>query len=290
MNSRRRERARPGLLGTLVREPLVHFFLLGAAIFGGFAALDDSSSSVAENAIVISPDDARRLVAEFEATWRRPPTVKELDHMVGQLVREEVYVREALAFGLDRDDAVIRRRLQAKMEFLTESGAEAVQPDDATLQIHLETHPDRFAKPPLVAFEQVLLDERVAVEEVALVEARLNRGLDPGAAVRPTLLPPVVRPSPVQAVDGMFGTGFFDALDPLPVGTWAGPVETALGRHFVRVTERRGARLPPLSEIRARVEQDWRAELTTRLREERYEALLSRYEVVRPDPAVVLSP
>ena len=273
----------------LLREPLFHFFLLGAAIFGLFAQVDDTPP-VAANELEVTEGEARRLASEFEATWRRLPTAEELDHMIGERVREEVYVREALALGLDRDDAVIRRRLQIKMEFLMESGAGAVEPDEATLQAHLEVHSDRFAEPPLVAFEQILLDERIGGEEVALVGARLNRGIDPGAAARATLLPAVFRPSPVQVVDGTFGSGFFDALGTLPVGLWAGPVETSLGRHLVRVSERRAARLPPLAEIHARVEQDWRAEFTARLREERYEALLGRYEVVRPDPAAVLSP
>jgi hypothetical protein len=281
---------RPGLPFRLLREPLLHFFLLGAAVFGLFALVDDTPPLAVANVLEVTEDDARRLVAGFEATWRRPPTVEELDHMIGQLVREEVYVREALALGLDRDDAVIRLRLQTKMEFLTESGAEAVQPDDATLEAHLDANSDRFAEPALVAFEQILLDERVGAEEVRLVEARLNRGIDPGEAARPTLLPPAFRLSPVQVVDGAFGIGFFEALDRLPTGIWAGPVETSLGRHLVRVTERREARLPALPEIRARVEQDWRAEFTARLREERYEALLSRYEVVRPDPAALLAP
>jgi hypothetical protein len=274
----------------LFREPLLHFFFLGAAIFGLFALVDDTPPPVAANVLEVSEDDARGLVAEFEATWRRPPTVAELDHMIGERVREEVYVREALALGLDRDDTVIRRRLQTKMEFLTESGAEAVQPDDATLQAHVDAKPDRFTEPPLLAFEQILLDDRVGAEEVELVEARLNRGIDPGDAARPTLLPPGFRLSPEQVVDGTFGIGFFDALAALPVGIWAGPVETALGRHLVRVTERREGRLPPLAEIRARVEQDWRAEFTASLREERFQALLGRYEVVRPDAAAVLGP
>ena len=273
-----------------MRDPLVHFFLLGAAIFGLFALVDETPPPVAANVLEVTEDDARRLATEYEATWRRPPTVAELDYMIGERVREEVYLREALALGLDRDDAVIRRRLQTKMEFLTESGAEAVQPNDATLQAHLDSDPHRFTEPVLVAFEQVLLDERVGDEEVELVEARLNLGIDPGAAARPTLLPSVFRPSPAHVVDGTFGSGFFDAIGALPEGRWAGPVETSLGRHLVRVTERREARLPALPEIRPRVEQDWRAEFTARLRKERFEALLGRYELVRPDAAAVLAP
>ena len=273
----------------LIREPLVRFFLIGGAIFGLYALLDDTPPPMAAGALVVTDDDALRLVGEFEATWRRPPTVAELDFMIEDRVREEVYVREALALGFDRDDAVIRRRLQMKMEFLTESGAEALAPDDATLEAHLAAHPDRFTEPPLVAFEQVLLEDRVDQEEATLVAARLNTGAPPGRHARPTLLPGVFRPSPVQAVDGAFGPGFFDAIVALPPGDWSGPVESALGQHLVRVTERRAARLPGLAEVRDRVEQDWRATAAQSLRQERFDALLSRYEVVRPDPAQVLA-
>lgn len=273
----------------LLREPLLHFFLFGAAIFGLFVLFDDGPPVVSANILEVTEDEARRLAAEFEATWRRPPTPVELEQMITQFVREEVYVREALALGLDRDDAVIRRRLQTKMEFLSESGAEAVQPKDTVLQAHLETNADRFSLSELVAFEQILLNETVDGEQVKQVLAGLNSGSGPGAAARPTLLPPVFRASPAQVVDATFGRGFFGALGALPLDNWSGPVETSLGRHLVRVTERRAARLPALNEIRDRVEQDWRVAFTQQLRKDRFEALLGRYDVIRPDPALVLS-
>jgi hypothetical protein len=274
----------------LLRDPLVRFFLMGGAIFGLYALVDDTPPPMAANALVITDDDALRLVAEFEATWRRPPSVAELDFMIEDRVREEVYVREALALGLDRDDAVIRRRLQMKMEFLTESGAETLAPDNATLEAHLAAHADRFTEPPLMAFEQVLLEDRVNQEEATLVAARLNTGGMPGGDARPTLLPGVFRLSPAQVVNGTFGPGFFDTIAALPEGQWTGPVDSALGRHLVRVTERRAARVPAIAEVRERVEQDWRASVTQALRDGRYEALLARHEVVRPDAAQVLGP
>jgi hypothetical protein len=273
-----------------LREPLLQFFLLGGAIFGLFTLLDDTPPPVAQNILEITEVDAQRLAAEFAATWRRPPTAEELGFMIDDRVREEVYVREALALALDRDDAVIRRRLQTKMEFLTESGVETLAPDDAVLNAHLAAHPERFEETPLVAFEQILLDDGVAPDQVARIAAQLDVGIDPGPAARPTLLPGIMRPSPVQVVDNSFGPGFFASLSALPEGVWAGPVETSFGRHLVRVTEHRLARLPPLAEIRSEVEQDWRAGATARLREERFQALLGRYEVVRPDPERVLSP
>jgi hypothetical protein len=275
--------------GSIFKEPLVHFLLLGAVIFGLYAALDDSPPPEAQNAIVISPDDARRLVAEFEATWRRPPSEAELAEIIDGTIREEVYVREALALGLDRDDAVIRRRLQLKMEFLTESGAEVVTPDDATLQAHLDANPDRFTEAPLVALEQVLLDTADPAAAAAML-ARLRQGEDPASVGRPTMLPFATRPSPPQVIDSIFGPDFFPLTTAFPVGTWEGPVESAFGSHLVRITDKREGRTPSLAEIRDKVEQDWRSTFAVQLREERLGALMSRYEITRPDPAAVLAP
>ena len=274
---------------TIFKEPLVHFLLLGAVIFGLYAALDDSPPPEATNAIVISTDDARRLVAEFEATWRRPPSEAELSEIIDGTIREEVYVREALALGLDRDDAVIRRRLQMKMEFLTESGAEVVTPDDATLQAHLAANPDRFTEAALVALEQVMLESADPAAAAATL-ARLRQGEDPASVGRPTMLPFATRPSPPQVIDSIFGPDFFTSIATFPVGTWDGPVESAFGTHLVRITDRREGRTPPLAEIREKVEQDWRSTFVVQLREERLGALMSRYEVSRPDPAAVLAP
>lgn len=277
-------------MNNCIREPLLHFFLLGAAIFVLFALFDPSPRPRSVNAIVVSDDDARRLITQFEAVWRRRPSERELDHMISKFVREEVYVREALALGLDKDDAVIRRRLQMKMEFLTESGAEAAKPEDATLQAHLNAKSDRFAQPSLVAFDQILLEEGIGEDEVSKIKDKLSGGEPSENFARSSLLPSQFRLSPEKTVESTFGTGFFEAVFAFPVGEWSGPVRSPFGQHLVRVTQRREARLPALSEIRDKVEQDWRSDLSTRLREERFEALLSRYTVSRPDAAAALKP
>jgi len=272
----------------VLREPLVHFFVLGAVVFGLFALFDDTPPPVSGQTITVTVEDARRLVAEFEATWRRAPTAEELDSMIAQYIREEIYVREAAALGLDEGDAVIRRRLQLKMEFLTEAGAQAVDPDDTLLEAHLTAHPDRFAFAPRVAFQQILLGETEGRATVTELRASLNSGRDPVEVARPSLLPASLPSSPQQVVDGTFGAGFFDEVAELPLGQWAGPVATPFGRHLVLVTELQEGGLPPLNAIRERVLQDWRATFAAGLREERFEAMRARYTVARPEAAEVL--
>lgn len=277
-------------LKALLREPLVHFFVLGLAVFGLFYLFDDAPPATEKQTIVVSIDTANRLVSEFKTTWRRPPEPEELNRLIAHYVREEVYVREATALGLDRGDAIIRRRLQLKMEFLTEAGAEAVDPDDATLAAHMADHPERFARAPLLAFEQVFLDDNMPEEIVLELKERLELGANHQVTSRPSLLPPELSASPPQVIDSTFGTGFSQVLLGLPVGEWSGPVASSFGQHLVRVSDRRDGGPPPLAEVRSRVLQDWRTTFAADLREQRYEALRSRYEITVPDAVEVLNP
>ena len=129
----------------LIREPFIHFLLLGAAIFLAYHFL----SARADNQpgkIVITQGDITSMMIGFSRTWQRPPTREELDGLIRDRVREEVYYREAMAMGLDQDDPVIRRRLQQKLQFVTDDVAAPAEPTDAELAEYLKTHADSLSR------------------------------------------------------------------------------------------------------------------------------------------------
>ncbi len=112
----------------LLREPLVHFLAIGAALFLAFAGTGGGASG----RIVVTRARIGSLVAGFQRTWQRPPTAREMQGLIDGFVREEAAVREATATGLDRDDPVVRRRLRQKLESLAEERADATAvPDPA---------------------------------------------------------------------------------------------------------------------------------------------------------------
>lgn len=273
-------------LGRIVKSPLVHFFLIGAAIFVGFQVVSDRPEEQPADIITLTPEAAGRLADRFAATWRRPPTPKEMDGLMQSWALEEAFVREALTLGLDRGDAIIRQRLNQKMQFLAESVATVLEPDEAMLQTYLEENPDQFAQPSRIAFEQVFLpQDRDASEIIALLED----GSDPSTLGATSLLPPSLAMTPAPAIDLTFGEGFSVVLLELPIGEWQGPVESAYGMHIVRVTERAESALPSLSEIRDRVEAEWLAAKMKEMRESFGQALLERYTVSLPKAEAVLS-
>jgi hypothetical protein len=178
-------------LKRLLEEPLVHFLVLGGLIFAGYGWLDRNGAA-APGRIVVSQGQLASMMVGFTRTWQRPPTPEEWEGLIGDRVREEVYSREALALGLDRDDTIIRRRLRQKMEFISEDLASHAQPTDAELGAYLTAHPDLFRVERRFTFTHVFLDPEKRGEGLARDAARLiaqlnqagTRAEDRGWAIR----------------------------------------------------------------------------------------------------------
>ena len=110
----------------LFREPLFHFLILGAVIFAAHGLITRHKTDK-PGEIVVTQGAVENLVTGFTRTWQRPPTEDELRGLVRDYIREEAAYREALALGLDRDDMIVRRRLQQKLEFLSDDLATRIQ-------------------------------------------------------------------------------------------------------------------------------------------------------------------
>ncbi|MCU9849862.1 peptidylprolyl isomerase [Defluviimonas sp. WL0024] len=263
-----------------IKEPLLHFTLIGALLFWLYDQNNTDPKPDAPNVIDISASELDRLSSQFRGTWNRAPTTDELAALIDGYVRDEVYYREALALGLDQDDAVIRQRLRLKMEFLTAGVADSLEADGAALAAYYEANKSQFTRPPQVTFRQVMLAEDDDPDEIS---ARLASGTDPMSLGRPSLLPNTMENAQETAVDGTFGSEFFARISAAPAGVWTGPVPSAYGYHLVHVDEMKRPAAPELSEIREQVEQSWRHDQAEALLEGQYRAFLSSYEVRMPE-------
>ena len=275
----------------LLREPLLHFLLIGTALFLLYGALNRGRSD-APREIVISAARVEAIAENFATVWMRPPTAVELKGLIDDYVAEEIYYREAIAMGLDRDDTVIRRRLRQKMEFISEGIADSVEPTDAQLQGYLESNAGKFADPAELTFRQVYLSaERRggklrADAEKLLVQLQAAAGpAGPASAGDPTLLPAEMVSASPQAIANAFGAEFAQQIDEAPVGQWAGPIESAFGLHVVRVEERVAGRSPTLAEIRPTVLREWQSEERRRQNSSFLAALRDKYEIRVEGPA-----
>ena len=272
----------------LLREPLLHFLAIGGLIFLLFVAVDDTREAPAD-VIVITPARIDQLSAGFRSVWKRMPTDDELDALIEEHVREEVYYRAALALGLDRNDTIVRRRLRQKMEFLADTGADLIEPAAGELEAYLAANEQTFRRGPRLAFEQIYLGETPGPESItrSLSALQSDPATDLSTLGERTLLPAQLSLSPPEAVDGVFGKGFFELIVELPPGVWAVPVASAYGVHLVRILDSLRARTPSLEEVRDAVLRDWKAAKGRELRELHYARLRERFvvEIRRADIA-----
>jgi len=269
-----------------LREPLLHFLLLGAAIFVAYGLLPKRVSEEPAK-IVITQGQIASTIVGFTRTWQRPPTTEELEDLIRDRVREEVYYREALALGLDKDDTIVRRRLRQKLEFLTDDTATQVQPTDDELAAYLEAHGERFRAKRRWTFSQVYFNPQKhganLGEDAAQVLARLSQAggnADVSAEGDPFLLEHNFTAAPVSEIVKLFGEQFATRLAAFTPGRWQGPIESGYGVHLVFISEVTEGRMPALAEVRDAVLREWADARRREANEKRYEAMLKGYVVV----------
>ncbi|HXV60323.1 MAG TPA: peptidylprolyl isomerase [Vicinamibacteria bacterium] len=265
----------------LLREPLVHFLVLGAGLFLWYGV--SGGGPAADSRIVVSPGQIDQMVEIFGKTWQRSPTRVELEALIEDYIREEVLFREAMAMGLDQGDTIIRRRLRQKIEFLAEDLIPASDPTDEQLQQFLRGNPEPFRVEPRVSFRHIYFSrdrrgDSITAEATSVLD-RLRAGGDPSAYGDPILVPEDFESVSGRDVESLFGQGFAGALTQAAVGEWTGPLESGYGVHLVLVRDFAPGRIPELEEIREAVEREWSSARRREANQAIYQKFRERYTV-----------
>jgi hypothetical protein len=263
----------------IVREPLLHFLLIGLAFFLLYGVV--SSGDSAGRTITISQGEVDDLRRQYMALWSRPPTESQLAGLVESRVRDEILYREGLAQGLERDDPVIKRRIRQKVEVMAEEEGSDTAPTDAVLNAYLQSHRDRFVAPSVVSFDQVYFNPQGpdTPASVVAIRDRLNAGGGTAGIGQSTMLPAQVTRSGVDLVARDFGADFAEVLVKLPVGQWSGPIGSGVGVHLVRLTALVPPKLPPLADVRPEVLREWENDRRVAASEATYKRARAKYDV-----------
>jgi hypothetical protein len=275
-----------------LKEPLLHFALLGALIFAANAwreprrAVENPTSRIEVTATIVE-----RLRAGYERQFGRAPDEEELRGLVTGHIREEVLCREALALGLDRDDTIVRRRLAQKMEFLTDDITGAAEPEEAVLRKFFEENAARYAKPARLSFRHVYFsrEKRGASAEAVAREsvAALQKGASDEAMGDAFLHGFEFAEREGEELAALFGPDFPARLAALPTGAWQGPVASSYGLHLVRIDARSDATPVKLDAARETVMRDFNDERRRTANREVFERLRDRYQISVDEAALI---
>jgi peptidyl-prolyl cis-trans isomerase C len=263
----------------IAREPLAHFLLIGALLFGGLTLM----KSLRRPMVRLEAQDLNQLASYWEVQMQRPPNKVELAGIIRDRIDEELLAREALRLGLDKDDMIIRRRLAQKMAFATDDVSQVGEPSDAALRAYYARTAERYAAPARVAFQQVFFSgdrphggaEKAAAQ--ALQRAEEDKREPQGD---PFLFPLAYDDVSLQDLLRDYGTAFVKALESAPIGTWQGPVLSPYGWHIVKVTARRKPADVSYAAVRDQVRDAYLADRRAEANAAFLRDLRKRYRVV----------
>lgn len=280
-------------LKNFLREPLLHFLVLGLLLFAIYSYLNRGRGGVeSSKQIVVSMDDLRTMEAFFESQWHRPPTPQEFQAMVEDKVREEVLYREGIAMGLDRDDTIVKRRMAQKMQFISEDVATAHEPSSAELKAWFDKNKEQFALPSRYSFRHLYFspDKRgpnAQREAAKALEKIAGQPEDSKLAVSladPFMFQDYYGDKAPTAIAKEFGSPFAVAIEKVKPGSWQGPIESGYGWHLVFVDTVIPGRVPTFEEIEPDVKTAWLGEQKAAAWHKAYADMRAKYVVLLPAP------
>ncbi len=253
----------------LLREPLLHFLLLGALLFAVYGYTERGRGGVEPaKQIRLSFDELAQLAMVFQSQWRREPSTEEFGRLVESKVQGEILYREALAMGLDKGDEIIKRRMAQKMQFLAEDVASAREPSAAELRSWYSKNSDKFAQASRVSFRHLYFspDRRGARARDDAQSALAKLAAQPedsklaASLADPFMFQEYYRDRAPEFLGKEFGPRFAVEVPKLKAGSWQGPVESGFGWHLVFVDTAIPGRVPAFDEIEGDVKTAWLSE------------------------------
>jgi hypothetical protein len=284
---RARSRGWPDWAIRAVREPLVHFFLVGLVLF---AAADSYKRATNVYRIEITPERVAALEFSYQQQFGAPPTPAAREALIGRYIDEEILFRQGVAMGLDRNDEIVRRRVVQKMQFLQQDLQPPREPSEAELESWYDAHLPQYAVPARVTFTHIFFTPDRGGDTGAEERARaVLSGLSDAEARAPERgdnfpdLYDYTGFGPAEATRLFGATPLAKALFTAPTGRWAGPYQSGYGWHLIFVSARQPPQTPPFEAIRDQVRADWLASDEAKENRRAFEALKTHFTVVRRD-------
>ena len=247
-------------LRAAVREPLLHFLLIGALLFA-VTALRQKQSEHAE--IRITAGEVAQLAAFWETQAQRKPTAEELRGAIEERIDEEVLAREAVRLGLDRDDVIVRRRLAQKMAFVSDDLAVVAEPSEDELREYFDAHRDTYTTPDLYALRHVYFNpdsHKTLDADAQRALQKLTRGANADDVGDPFMLPRELADVSREDIVRDFGSSFADAVTGSTPGSWSGPVRSPFGVHLVKLESHTPSSEARFEDVRDQVREAYLAQ------------------------------
>ena len=260
-----------------LREPLLHFIVLGGSLFAADYALagkrDDSHS------IVVTADVDSEAVETFQAARGRKPNAQELEALHRVWLDNEVLYREGLALQVDKGDPAIRERVIFKALSVVDSNVKLPPVDDQLLRTWFEAHREKYDEPARYDFEEAALSGTNSEATVREFVTALNNGTpgDAKAGLR------VFKARPHSNLVDSYGSEFAQTFEAAVPGTWQA-LQTRDGWRAMRLNASAPPKPAAFEVVRGMVLQDWTDATAAEQRTAAVRELAKKYQISYETP------
>ena len=266
-------------LSKIMREPLIHFLLIGATLF--FIYSESNKELVEENKNTIHITSAH--LKEIEQLWMKKkgqiPSLQVKKELLDSYIKDEILYREALAKGLDKNDNTIRTHLAKKMQFVLDDLSVIKEPTQKELEEYYSKNSSKFKESASISFNQILFSKdkltKDTQNEANSFLAKLQKSKNPKVSTIGDLVE-----LSKKGMTNLYGEEFTSKLFGLKQKAWSGPFISKHGMHLIYVHNSNEEKTPEFSQVKEKVEQEWRKERQTEANEAFYEKLSKNYEII----------
>jgi hypothetical protein len=254
------------------REPLLHFVLIGAVLFGLEYFLAGQADD--PHTIVIGAAVDAEAKQTFQTSRGREPSAEELRALRQVWLDNEVLYREGVALGLDKGDNAIRERVIFKALSMVDANTRRPDLDKTVLREWFEKNRARYDQPARYNFQEAVLAGESSEAAVRSFVSALNAGRTPDveAGLR------VFNGRPHSNVVQSYGDEFAAALEVSPPGEWRA-IQSKDGWRAMRLESITPGQPAELEKLQNAVAQDWTDAVMAEQRSAAVRALAKKYTI-----------
>ncbi|WP_133557142.1 peptidyl-prolyl cis-trans isomerase [Algoriphagus boseongensis] len=262
----------------LLKEPLIHFLILGCLIFAYSSWKNKAEES--DNVILIDQEEYDYLLSTWKKQWNREPNTDEIEAFLDQYLRQEVFYKEALEMNLDHNDLIIKRRLAQKMEAVSNDLSAMIAPaTEDELRAFYNENKKLFSLEPSFSFRQVLFLENETSQLHASLKNFNEKTAFPGQLVNRLSISNSWENAFLNEIDNAFGGDFAKSIESLPLNQWVGPISSGFGNHLVFISKKNPERIAEFEEVKALIQKEFEFRTELETQEKVYQELLKKYEI-----------
>jgi hypothetical protein len=265
-----------------LREPFFHFIVIGMALFFLYGLVNKNIDS--KDTILITDFDLENIISSFEMQWKRNPTEQELQSIINQNIKQEVFYKEALKMNLDHNDEIIKRRLSQKMQFLSNDIAALSEPTDDLLKAYYKENSDKYLTPTTYTLYQITFspDERKNnYTDASEILKQFSDASFDDMQLKGDKLPFSYFFEDVNANElGLqLGSKFPDELKSQEINKWVGPIQSGFGYHLVYITNKVEPFVPEFEMVKKEVLRNYEYDKQIETNELIYQELKKAYDI-----------